>query len=126
MELFKFIWFTILAFLIGYYIWKIIKYSELRKVRKDAVKRSRYIILWESAEKLAPFTMDLPYHPKDMYFIWKWVDYLVFDWLSSWHLKQIIFLEIKTWKAIQNNNEKQIEKIIKMKKIKYELRTFRF
>ena len=122
MEILKIIWVAFVAFLVGYFIWKIVKYSELRKVRKDSIKRSKSVILWESAEKLAPFMMDLPYHPKDMHFIWKWIDYLVFDWLSNWELKQIVFLEIKTWKSRQNSNEKQIEKIIKMKKIKYELK----
>ena len=65
---------------------------------------------------------DIPYHPKDMVFVWKGVDYVVFDGLSWWALKQIVFLEIKTWKSNQNRNEKQIEKIVNLKKVKYELK----
>jgi len=107
---------------IGYLIWKIVKSSEVKKHRKDAVKKSRSVILWEVAEKTAPFMPQIPYNPKDMTFIWKWVDYIVFDGISSWNLKQIVFLEIKTGKSKQNNNEKQVEEIIRLKKIKYELK----
>ena len=112
----------IIGLFIGYLIWKIVKNSEVKKHRKDAVKKSRSVILWEVAEKVAPFIPQIPYNPKDMTFIWKWVDYVVFDGLSNWNLKQIVFLEIKTGKSNQNTNEKQIEKIINLKKIKYELK----
>ena len=122
MELIKLVWVALVAFFIGYLIWKIVKYSELKKARKDSVKKSRTVILWETAEKIAPFLPDIPYHPKDMIFVWKGVDYVVFDGLSWWNLKQIVFLEIKTWKSNQNKNEKQIEKIVNLKKVKYELK----
>ena len=118
------IWSIIVWFIIGYLIWKIIKQVEIWKHRKQAVKQSRSVILWESYEKIAPFLPDIKYYPKDMNFLWKWVDYIIFDWLSSGNLKQIIFLEIKTGKSRQNINEKQIENIIKKWKIKYELVRF--
>ncbi len=114
-------WIVIVSFFLWYFIWKIIKYTELRKERQKSVKKSRSVILWESYETLAPFMQDINYHPKDMNFLWKWVDYVIFDGLSNWNLKQIVFLEIKTGKSRQNLNEKQIEKIIKDKKIKYEI-----
>ena len=112
----------IIGLFIWYLIWKIVKSSEVKRHRKDAVKKSRSVILWEVAEKIAPFMPQIPYNPKDMAFIWKGVDYIVFDGLSSWVLKQIVFLEIKTGKSKQNNNEKQVEKIIRFKKVKYELK----
>ncbi len=121
MEKLYWLWIVVFSFFLWYFIWKLIKYTELRKERKKSVKRSRSVILWESYETLAPFMKDVKYHPKDMNFLWKWVDYIIFDGLSNWELKQIVFLEIKTWKSRQNLNEKQIEKIIKDKKIKYEI-----
>lgn len=90
--------------------------------RKNSVKRSRSIILWETYEKIAPLLQSIPYHPKDMNFLGKWVDYVVFDGLAAGKLKQIVFLEIKTWKSRQNSNEKQIQEIINSKKIKYEIK----
>ncbi len=114
------IW-LIIWLILWYFIWKILKHTDIKKHRKDAIKKSRSVILWDIAEKIAPFIPKIDYNPKDMVFIWKWVDYIIFNWLSNWELKEIIFLEIKTWKSKQNNNEKQIEKIIKLKKIKYDL-----
>jgi predicted Holliday junction resolvase-like endonuclease len=72
-------------------------------------------------EKLAPMLPNFKYKPKDLVFIWKWFDYLVLDWLSEWNLKQIIFLEIKSWKSTLNKNEKQIKQTIENKKVKYEI-----
>jgi len=121
MEKMYWIWVVIVSFFLWYFIWKIIKYTELRKERQKSVKKSRSVILWESYETLAPFMKDINYHPKDMNFLWKWVDYIIFDGLSAWNLKQIVLLEIKTGRSRQNLNEKQIEDIIKKKKIKYEI-----
>jgi len=70
MELLKLIGVAILAFIVGYFIWKIVKYSELKKARKDSTKRARNVILGETAEKIAPFLPDINYHPKDMVFVW--------------------------------------------------------
>ena len=117
----KLIWAVFLAFLLWYFIWKIVKYVELKKERKNAVNRSRSIILWESYEKLAPFMPNIKYNPKDMNFLWKWTDYIIFHWLSSWSLKEIVLLEIKTWKSILNKNEKQIQDIVKKRKVRYEV-----
>jgi len=112
-------------FIIGYMIWKIIKYIELKKQREDSIKKSRSIILWETFQTIAPFMKDIPYHPKDMVFVWKWVDYIVFDNLSALNLKQIVFLEIKTWKSQLNNNEKMIKEVIQAWKVKYEVKTLK-
>jgi predicted Holliday junction resolvase-like endonuclease len=112
---------AVVWFFVWYIIWKIIKQIELRNERKRAVSMSRSVILWESYEKLVPISQAIPYHSKDMNFLWKWVDYVVFDGLSEWNLKKIIFLEVKTWKSRLNKNEKQIEQAIKNKKIYYEI-----
>ncbi len=111
----------IVFFFIGYFTGKIIKYFELRNERKQAVRKSRSIILWESYEKLAPFMPHISYFPKDMHFLWKWVDYVVFNGLSNWDLKEIVFLEIKSGKSSLNKNEKQIKNIISAKKVRYEV-----
>ena len=112
-----------MGIIIGYLIWKLIKYKEIKQHRKQAVKQSCAVILGEVAEKIAPILPQIPYNPKDMVFIWKGVDYIIFDWLAWWKLKQIIFLEIKSWKSKQNSNEKQVEQTIKLKKVKYQGKT---
>ena len=111
---------AILWFFIWYIVWKIIKHIELSKERKKAVDKSRSVILWESYEKLVPISGAIPYYSKDMNFLWKWVDYIVFDWLSEGNLRKIVFLEVKTWKSRLNKNEKMILQAVKDKKITYE------
>lgn len=106
-------------------IWKIYhlinnKIDE-KKIRKDASKRSRSVILWEVYEKITPFLPDFKYNPKDLVFVWKWVDYVVFDGLSNWNLEKIVFLEIKSGKSNLNKNEKQIKNFIENKKTSYEV-----
>lgn len=58
---------------------------------------------------------------RDMTFVGKGIDYIIFDGLSSGNLKEIIFLEIKSGSSTQNNNEKSIEDIIKKGKVRYEI-----
>jgi predicted Holliday junction resolvase-like endonuclease len=47
-------------------------------------------------EKVAPALPGFPYNCKDLVFIGKGIDYLVFDGLASGELEQIILLEIKS------------------------------
>ena len=100
-------------------IWKIIKYKTLKDERSKSVKKSKSVIMWELYEKILPFLPDFPFKPRDMVFVWKAVDYIIFDWLDEWNLKQIIFLELKSWNSNLNKNEKMVRDIINSKQIKY-------
>ena len=120
-NLLKEILFLTIWIIIWYLLAKIYFYIKLHKERKKAIQNSKKSIIWEVNEKLAPMLPNFKYKPKDLVFIWKWFDYLVLDWLSEWNLKQIIFLEIKSWKSTLNKNEKQIKQTIENKKVKYEI-----
>ena len=72
-------------------------------------------------EKIAPILPNFPYNYKDLVFIWKWIDYVVFDWLSTWYLKEIVFLEVKSWVANLNRNEKMVKDCINSWKTSYEI-----
>jgi len=100
-------------------IWKIIKYSVLKQERKLSIQKSKSIILWEVYEKVLPFLPNFPYSPKDMIFVWKWIDYIIFNWLNEWYIKDIIFLEVKSWTSKLNKNERMIRDIILKNKITY-------
>lgn len=100
-------------------IWKIIKYTTLRDERQKSVKKSKSVIMWEVYEKILPFLPDFPYKPRDMVFVWKGIDYIIFDWLNEWELKEIIFLELKSWTSNLNKNERMIRNTISKKHIKY-------
>ncbi len=107
------------------FIWfllsKVYFQQQIKTHRKSAVKKSKEVTLWYVSEKLAPIMPNFPYNYKDLTFLWKWVDYVVFDWLSTWNLKQIIFLEVKTWWSRMNANEKMIQKIIETKRVRHEV-----
>ena len=48
------------------------------------------------------------------------MDYVIFDGLSNGHLREIVFLELKTGKSGLNKNERSIEAIVREKKVRYE------
>lgn len=100
-------------------IWKIIKYKTLKDERSKSVKKSKSVIMWELYEKILPFLPDFPFKPRDMVFVGKAVDYIIFDWLDEWNLKQIIFLELKSGNSNLNKNEKMVRDVIKNWKINY-------
>lgn len=114
------IWIIIWLF-IGYLFAKIYFQINIRGQRKNAVERSKNVLMWQVNEKIAPILPDFPYNYKDLVFIWKWIDYVVFDWLSTWYLKEIIFLEIKSWVANLNRNEKMVKDCISSWKISYDI-----
>lgn len=100
-------------------IWKIIKHKVLKSERELSIKKSKSVILWEVYEKVLPFLPNFPYKPRDMTFVGKWIDYIVFDWLSEWDLKNIVFLEVKSWTSTLNKNEKMIRDVVGKGKVEY-------
>lgn len=77
--------------------------------------------MWQVNEKIAPILPNFPYNYKDLVFIGKWIDYIVFDWLSTGYLKEIVFLEIKSWVSNLNRNEKMVQQCIKSWNTSYEI-----
>lgn len=120
--------FIILGIIIWIIIWyliaKIYYWIQISKHRKDAVDRSKSVISGQVYEKIAPLLPEFPYNFKDLVFIWKWIDYIVFDWLAEWKVDQIVFLEIKSWKSNLNANERTIKSAIDNKKVYYEIMKF--
>ena len=90
-----------------------------KKIRQDAVRGSRNAITGEIYEKILPSMPNFPYTPKDMVFVGKWTDYIIFDGLSDGDLREIIFLEIKSGKSRLNANEKMIKNILDQKIVRF-------
>lgn len=115
--------------ILGIAIWGILAYllanlsfyRKLSAIKKKSVSHSRNSILGEVTEKVTPLLPDFPYHTKDLVFIGKGIDYIVFDGLSRGNLKEIIFLEIKSWTSQLNKNEAMIKNYLKEYPIKYEI-----
>lgn len=111
----------VIGITIGYLFAKIYFQTKVRWQRKNAVQRSKNVLMWQVNEKIAPLLPNFPYNYKDLVFIWKWIDYVVFDWLSTWNLKEIVFLEIKSWVSNLNKNERMVKNCISWGKISYDI-----
>ena len=115
------VWWIWIGLLFWYYLAKLNFYGWIKKQRKQAVKQSKAVTLWYVNEKIAPILPNFPYNFKDLMFMWKWVDYVVFDGLSEWHVHQIVFLELKSWSSRLNKNEKLIKQAVDSGKVKYKV-----
>lgn len=111
----------ILGGIIGYLIAKLSFRSDIKRLQQQTLKQSKHVTIGFVQEKIAPLLPSFPYNPKDLVFIGKGVDYLVFDGLHAGNLKQIVFLEIKTGKSTLNTNEQQIKNTIAHHHVTYEL-----
>jgi predicted Holliday junction resolvase-like endonuclease len=114
------IW-IIIGLIIWYLLSRIYFWIKIRWQRKNAIERSKNVLIWQVNEKIAPILPWFPYNYKDLVFIGKWIDYLVFDWLSNWSLREIVFLEIKSGSSGLNRNETMIKKCIENGKIAYDI-----
>ena len=114
------IW-AIVWLIVWFIVAKLAVHSAVKTARSSSVKQARNVILGDVNEKLAPALPGFPYDFKDMVFIWKWIDYLVFDWLASGHLKKIVLLEIKSWQSLLNRNESMIKNAVGDWLVSYEV-----
>lgn len=118
--LYLWIWAALWA-IIGYLFAKIALRWAITDARKHSTKQARSVILWDVNEKIAPALPGFPYDCKDMVFIGKGIDYLVFDGLARGELHQIILLEIKSWSSTLNRNERMIREAVARGKMCYEV-----
>ena len=115
------IYWLLIWWLIAYIFLTIRFYRKIKRIQQTTVRQSRSSILWEVNEKLSPLLPNFPYHTKDLVFVGKGIDYIVFDWLSNWRLREIVFLEIKTNTSQLNKNEQQIRSYLANFPVKYEI-----
>lgn len=115
----------IVGIIVGIFLWyffaKIAFMWKIKTQRKQAVKKSREVLLWHVSEQIAPLLPQFEYNYKDAMFMWKWVDYIVFDGLATGNVEEIVFVEVKSWASRQNRNEKMIENAIKRGDVRYEV-----
>ena len=113
----------ILGIIFGLIVWillmKLIFISEKKWYRDNVLKGSRNSILGEVYEKVLPALPNFPYAPKDMVFIGKGCDYIIFDWLSEWRLREVVFLELKSGNARLNAHETAIKYALDHKHVRF-------
>lgn len=103
----------------GVLIMRVLSQKEHKEIQRSAVTGSKNQILGELYEKILPALPNFPFRPKDMVFLGKWCDYIIFDGLSEGELREIIFLELKSGTARLNRNETAIKNIIERKRVRY-------
>ncbi|WP_206205197.1 Holliday junction resolvase-like protein [Thermococcus sp. GR6] len=86
--------------------------KEEKKIRQDAVSKSRAAIMGQVAEHFIPYLPGFRYNPKDAKFLGKPVDFIVFDGMSGGNLRKIVFIEVKTERYSKLSKiEKQVKKL---------------
>ena len=109
----------LLGLIIGMFIMRLSFIFEWKKLKHATLRGSRNQILGEVYEKVLPALPNFPYAPKDMVFVWKGCDYIIFDWLTEWRLREVIFLELKSGNATMTPNEKAIKEVIDRKRVRF-------
>lgn len=111
----------LILFLTGMLAGTIISAVKNRKIRKDAVKRSRAVIGGQVAEQLAPFLPGFPCNPGDCRFVGKPVDFVVFSGMTENNsIEEVVLVEVKTGTSVLSEREKQIRDCIKKGRVRYE------
>ena len=115
----------LVGFLLGFIVMQIKYHSKIKKSRKDAVNRSRAVIAGQISEQLAPYLPNFPCSPECVQFLGKPVDFVGFVPeddsvpLEERKIKEILFIEIKTGKAVQTKREKEVQKAVEQGKVRY-------
>lgn len=115
------LWWIGVGILVGYLFAKLFFLSDIKRHRAGAVKQSQSTTLGYVHEKIAPLLPNFPYHYKDLLFVGKGVDYIVFDGLHAGTVHDIIFLELKSGQSQLSPNEKRIKQAIDEKRVRFEI-----
>jgi len=73
--------------------------AEEKRMRADAIARSKAVVRGKVAEQFVPFTEDFDYYPRDARFLGSPLDYVVFEGLTEGELLRVVFIEVKTGKS---------------------------
>ena len=91
-----------------------------RKLRDDAIKKSRAVLGGKFTEQLAPYLPGFKYDPTDVRFIGSPIDLIVFKGLAESEPEEVVFVEVKTGKSNLSAREKKLKEIIEKKKVRWE------
>jgi predicted Holliday junction resolvase-like endonuclease len=89
-------------------------------IRKDAIEKSRAVILGKVTEHVVPFFPGFQHNPKDARFIGTPVDFVVFDGLDDGEVRGITFVEVKTGSSSLSTRERQVRNVIKRRSVEWE------
>lgn len=115
------------GFLIGFLIVSFVNFTKNKKLRKDAVNRSRAVLTGQILEQVAPYLPNFPCNPEDAKFLGRPVDFIGFVTskkdedlpLEERSISEILFIEVKSGSSTLTKREKEVKKAIESKRVKY-------
>lgn len=94
--------------------------NELKKVREDALKRSRAVLGGQAGEQVAPFLPNFPCNPADARFVGKPIDFIAFPGATAGDsIDEILLIEVKTGESSLSAREKQIRSAVENGRVRY-------
>lgn len=111
----------VICFLILALIVQRVRISVLvKKVRQDAVKRSRAVIGGQMVEQVAPYLPGFPCNAADARFIGKPVDFIAFSGLAENNrVDEVLLIEVKTGDSKLSGREKEIKAAVEDGRVRY-------
>ncbi len=92
-----------------------------KKVREDALARSRAVLKGKVGEQIAPFLTAFDYEPSDARFIGSPIDYVIFEGHSENNPRGVTFVDIKTGGTSKlTTAQRNFKKIIEEGKVSWE------
>ena len=93
-----------------------------KRIRADAIKKSKEVVTGKVAEQLVPFREDFPYNPRDCRFLGGPIDLIIFDGLTEGALEQIVLVEVKTGRTgALSRRERQVRNIVDLGEVYFKL-----
>ena len=90
----------------------------LEEIVKNRLKQSRAVLGGLVSEQMSPLLPGFPFDPGDCRFVGKPVDFIVFRGMNEKNISEVIFLEVKSGKSRNlNDQEKKLKDIIQAGKV---------
>ena len=96
-----------------------------KRIRRDALGKSRAVLKGKIAEQLAPLLPGFDYNPADARFIGSPIDYIIFDGYSeamegNGKIRRIVLMDVKTGKARLSRTEKKVKSAVTSGAVEWE------
>jgi predicted Holliday junction resolvase-like endonuclease len=89
------------------------------EIRRDAIDRSKAVIVGKVTEHVVPYFPQFKFNPKDARFIGSPLDFVIFDGLDEGCLRKIVLVEVKTGAANLNTRERSIQQTVLEKRVEF-------
>jgi len=94
--------------------------NDIRRIRADAVKRSRAVLGGQMVEQVAPFLPGFPCNPADVRFIGKPVDFIGFPGAAEGKpIEEILLIEVKSGTSALSKREREIKNAVEAGRVRY-------